>query len=108
MLETTIVGMKKSIYLSDDNVTKLERIAVSNTISDKHNQPDIIGAIRYLIEHFEFKNEIKKDDVGVKIDKLQHMIEQINIAIPHLYYNTRMSSKYSYNALKSSQKQRNK
>lgn len=100
--------VKKSIYLSDDNLARLEKIAMTQSLYDKDHKPDILGAIRYAIEHFELGKNDKKvsesDDVEARINKIQHMVEQINVTIPQLYYNARLSSSYAYSALKSSTK----
>ena len=52
--------VKKSIYLSDDNLARLEKVAVTHSLYDKDRQPDILGAIRYVIENFELDKSDEK------------------------------------------------
>jgi hypothetical protein len=99
------MSVKKSIYLSDDNLARLEKVAVTYSLYDKDHKPDILGAMRYIIEHFESaKNTNKTDYVDAKIDHILKMVEQINVTIPQLYYNARLSASYANSALKSSSK----
>lgn len=98
------MASKKSIYLSDENIARLESVAATYSLYDKHNQLDILSAMRYVIEHFELaKNANKTENIEAKISKIETMLEQIHVAIPHIVYQTRYALRYCNAAMNSNQ-----
>ena len=85
-----------SLRLTDEEVLFLEKIASNNKMYKKDGSLSMGLAIKRLID--DEKNHVNKsdkDDSDMK--SIRKLIEQINISIPHLMFNTN----FTYKALSS-------
>ena len=97
------MAVRKSIYLSDEVLTKLSSIATKKHLHDKDGNPNYLEAIRYIINEFQIDSSPKTDNKhSEKIENIELMLEQIHVTIPHILYHTRYNSSYCHAALKQS------
>lgn len=92
--------MKVDLRLKEDEITFLEKVAKDNSLYKANNEPSLAKSLRFILQEYMSNNSGKND----YRQAILSMIEQINIAIPHLYYNARLASSYAYSALKSNPK----
>jgi hypothetical protein len=97
------MALRKSIYLSDEVLTKLSSIAAKKYLHTKDGNPNYLEAIRYIINEFTLDSSPKKDNkYSEKLDNMERMLEQMHVTIPHILYHTRYNSSYCHAALKQS------
>ena len=93
------MAIKKSIYLSDENLEKLDKIVAEFGLFTKDNEPNYTKAIVHMINHFPLDNDEDKRAVQDELSSIRKMVEQINLSIPHLMYNTTFSYKINEGTL---------
>ena len=99
------MSAKKSIYLSDENMIKLESIAKNNNLYDKDNNPSVTSAIKYILDNVDLNSMlVKENEIDVKINRLERMIEEIHVSVPHVLYNTKYTAMYAKAAMRTSSK----
>jgi hypothetical protein len=83
-----------SLKLTDDQESFLNKIAVENKLMKNNNEPSESKALKFLLDEF-IKSAKDNLDQSDSMSRIERMIEEINITIPHLVYSTLISAQSS-------------
>jgi hypothetical protein len=84
-----------SVRFNDEELEYLTQRAKKNKILKSNKTPSIGLAIKRIIRD-EMTNKLEQnDDISNKISYLETLVEQINVAIPHLVYNTNFTHQFA-------------
>jgi len=85
--------LKKSLYLTDDLLLKLDMIAIQNKLLTTDGKPHYTKTLRYILENIHPNSLQSPSSFSDELSAVRKMVEQINVALPHLLYNTTFSYK---------------
>lgn len=94
-----------SVRLSETEKEYLTKLAHENALLKSNGEASLGMAVKHLIRE-KIALENSNDQINIK-EKIMHivgMVEQINILIPHLFYNSRFSARVSNTILKANSK----
>ena len=91
--------LKKSFYLTDDVLEKLDKIANQNKLLTADGKPHYTKTLRYILANIDPDAVQSPSSFSDELRAIRKMVEQINVAVPHLLYNTTFSYKINEGTL---------
>ena len=89
-----------NLKLSDEQVSFLRKTAMTNKLIKHKNEPSLSKALKLILENHMKNNNDQTLENNQKLSRIEHMLEQMHVTMPHILYHARYSSSYCNYALR--------
>ena len=83
-----------NLKLSDEQVSFLKKTAITNELVKNKDEPSLSKALKFILENHMQNNNDQMAENNQKLSRIEHMLEQVHVTIPHILYHSRYSSSY--------------